>query len=460
MCGVFGVYGHSEAAKLAYLGLYALQHRGEESAGIATYNGEQLHVIKNRGQVGDVFNEENLESLKGYIAVGHNRYSTTGSDSMENIQPIVVTHKRKPLVVAHNGNLVNTAELHAELEHVGAIFHSSMDSEILVHLITRGQEPKFLDNIKNALNHIKGAYSIVMMAGESLIAARDPLGFKPLCIGKIRDNLNDTYIFASETCALDLVGAEYVRDVEPGEMVIADEHGLRSIRFAPKQEKKAMCIFEYIYFARPDGNIFGENVYLTRKKLGNQLAREACVKCDFVMGIPDSGSYAALGYAEESGNKIEMGVMRNHYIGRTFIQPSQFIRDAKVKIKLNPIAEVLKGKKIVAVDDSIVRGTTSRERVKTFRHAGAEEVHMQISCPPIKYPCFYGIDFPTSAELIAHCHSEEEIEEFINVDSLHYLSLEGLLKSMPFPSKDFCTACFTGDYPLSPSEDAAKNVME
>ncbi|MFC2140505.1 amidophosphoribosyltransferase [Candidatus Auribacterota bacterium] len=462
MCGVFGIFGSEEAAKLTYLGLYALQHRGEESAGIASFNGERLRYKKGKGLVGDVFDEEKLNSLTGYIAVGHNRYSTTGSSITENVQPIMVNHKRTPVVIAHNGNFTNTAELYQKLENTGAIFHTSMDSEILVHLLARAKKKDFRENLISSLKKIKGAYSIVSMIGENLIGVRDPLGFKPLCIGKLYDNnLQDTYIITSETCALDLIGAEYIRDVEPGEMVVINDQGIESIRFSPKKKKKALCIFEYIYFARPDGNIFGHNVYLTRKNLGRALSKESPVKeADFVMPIPDSGSYAAAGFSEESKKPVEQGVMRNHYIGRTFIQPSQFVRDFKVKIKLNPIKEVLKGKKIVAVDDSIVRGTTSRARVKTLRKAGAKEIHMRISCPPIKFPCCYGIDFPTNKELIAHQKSVKEIEEFIGVDSLAYLSLKGMLQSMPLKATSFCTACFTGDYPICPPKALSKKILE
>mgnify|MGYP000117786240 FL=1 len=455
MCGVFGIFGHKEAAKLTYLGLYALQHRGEESAGIAAFDGKRLNYQKGMGLVSEVFSEERIKKLKGYIAVGHNRYSTTGSSIAENIQPILVNHKKTPVVVAHNGNFTNTYELYSQLEKEGAIFHTTMDSEIIIHLLARAQKDNFKDSLLYALNKIEGAYSLAMIIGNNLIAARDPWGFRPLCIGK----LNDAYVVTSETCALDLIGGNYLRDVEPGELIIINSKGMESIRFKTAC-RKAMCIFEYIYFARPDSNIFNYNVYLVRKQLGRQLAKEYPLICDFVMPIPDSGSYAALGFSEEAKIPYQLGMIRNHYIGRTFIQPSQLVRDFRVKVKLNPIKDVLKDKKVGVIEDSIVRGTTSKIRVKTLREAGVKEVHMRVSCPPLRFPCFYGIDFPTKRELIAASRSIEEIKNFIGLDSLGYLSLEGMLKSMPHPPQDFCTACFTGNYPIKPSKKMSKSILE
>lgn len=455
MCGVFGIFGHKEAAHLTYLGLYALQHRGEESAGIASYDGKKLNYQKGMGLVSDIFCEEKIKHLKGYISVGHNRYSTTGSSVAENIQPIMVNHRRTPVVVAHNGNFTNTYQLHLNLEKEGAIFHTTMDSEIIIHLLARAKKDDFKEALVSALEKIEGAYSIVMMIGENLIGVRDPYGFRPLCIGK----LGDAYVISSETCALDLIGAIYIRDIEPGEIVVINHQGLNSLNL-PSKKRYALCIFEYIYFARPDSNIFGHNVYLVRKALGQQLAKEFPLNCDLVMPIPDSGNYAALGFAEEAKLPFEFGMIRNHYVGRTFIQPSQFVRDFRVKVKLNPIKDSLKNKRIAVIEDSIVRGTTSKTRVKTLRDAGAKEIHMRVSCPPLKFPCYYGIDFPTKKELIASEKSVEEVKNFIGLDSLAYLSLGGMLKSMPKDSSEFCTACFTGNYPTRVPRKVSKRVLE
>ncbi len=456
MCGVFGVFGHKEAANLTYLGLYALQHRGEESAGIASYDGKRLSYQKGVGLVSDVFDAGKLKKLKGHCAVGHNRYSTTGSSIAENIQPIMVNHRKTPVVVAHNGNFTNTYELHRSLEKEGAIFHTTMDSEIIIHLLARGKANTPEEKLIQALDVIKGAYALVMMLGETLIAARDRHGFRPLCLGK----LNNAYIVASETCALDLIGAQYIRDVAPGEIVQINKKGITSLHtFASRQH--AFCIFEYIYFARPDSNIFGHNVYQVRKKLGKTLAQEfPASACDFAMPIPDSGSYAALGFAEEAGLPFEFGVIRNHYVGRTFIQPSQLTRDFRVRVKLNPIKDVLKGKNIAIIEDSIVRGTTSKTRVKTLREAGAQSIHMRVSCPPIQCPCFYGIDFPTKKELIASNKTPQEIGKFIGLNSLCYLSREGMLNAMPHRADEFCTACFTGNYLEKPKRNTKKNILE
>lgn len=455
MCGIFGVYGQKDAVRLTYLGLYALQHRGEESAGIVVYDGKKVGYHKGMGIAGDVFDERIIRSLRGDLAVGHVRYSTTGSSCEKNIQPFLVKHKKNHIAIAHNGNLTNTLKLHTALEEKGSIFQTTMDSEIIAHLLVKSEKKDYKQKVSEVLSQLEGSYSLVLMLDNILVGARDPFGWRPLCIGK----LDGAYVLASETCALDLIQAEYVREVEPGEIVFINKNGLESIRRFP-QDRHSLCIFEYIYFARPDSNIFGKNVYLTRKRLGKQLARECPIDGDLVMPIPDSGNYAAVGFAEESGIPFEIGMIRNHYIGRTFIQPSQFIRDFKVKVKLNPIKDVLKGKRVVVIEDSIVRGTTSRVRVKTLREAGAKEVHMRISCPPFRFPCFYGIDFPTKKELIASTHSIEWIRDFIGVDSLEYLSREGMLKSMPLPENEFCTACFDGNYPVKPCKRMSKSILE
>ncbi len=455
MCGICGIYGHKDAARFIYLSLYALQHRGEESAGIVTFDGRRVRFHRAMGIVGDVFDEKAIRSLRGDIAVGHLRYSTTGSSHTKNIQPLLVSHKNNHIVIAHNGNLTNIWKLHQALEEKGSIFQTTMDSEIIAHLLVKSEKKDTKMKVVEALSQLQGAYSLVLMLNDVLIGARDPYGWRPLCIGRF----DGAYVLASETCALDLIQAEYVRDVEPGEIVFITKEGLESIKPFP-ETRHAFCIFEYIYFARPDSNIFTKNVYQTRKRLGRQLAREGPVDCDLVMPIPDSGNYAALGFAEESGIPYEVGMIRNHYIGRTFIQPSQFVRDFRVKVKLNPIKDVLKDKRVVIVEDSIVRGTTSRVRVKTLREAGAREIHMRVSCPPLRYPCFYGIDFPTKKELIASKHSVEWIRDFIGLDSLKYLSLEGMLEAMLLPKEEFCTACFTGDYPIKPPKRQTKNILE
>ena len=454
MCGVFGAIGHKDAARLTYLGLYALQHRGEESAGIVTYDGKKVRQQRGMGQVGDVFDESSIRSLRGSLAVGHTRYSTTGASLPRNIQPFLVSHKKAHIAIAHNGNLTNTLKLRRELEEKGSIFQTTMDSEIVAHLLVQQKRGDAKANIVQALSHLEGAYSLVIMFNDLLIGARDPYGWRPLCLGK----LDGAYVLASETCALDLIQAKYIRDIQPGEIVFINK-GLKSVKPFPKT-KHAFCIFEYVYFARPDSNIFTQNVYLTRKRLGRQLARECPAVADLVLPIPDSGNYAALGFAEQSKIPLEMGLIRNHYVGRTFIQPSQHIRDFRVRVKLNPIRDALKGKRAVIIEDSIVRGTTSRNRVKTLRQAGAREVHMRVSCPPLISPCFYGIDFPTKKELIASSHSVEWIRKFIGLNSLKYLSINGMLNSMPLPKSEFCTACFTGDYPLKPVRRLTKNILE
>ncbi len=455
MCGIIGVFGHKEAAKIAYFGLYALQHRGQESAGIVVSDGRNVREHKALGLVADVFDENTLNNLKGHIAVGHVRYSTTGSTTVKNAQPFFVTHSKHTFALAHNGNLVNAHLLRAELERQGSLFQTTMDSEVIVHLLAKALRRGILEAIKETMELIEGAYSIVLLAQDKLIAFRDPYGFRPLALGM----LNGGYIVASETCAFDLVQAQYLRDVNPGEILIIDENGLSSYQ-AVESEKLAHCVFEFIYFARPDSYIFGENVYVFRKRLGFELARECPLKTDFVMPFPDSGNYAAIGYAQKAGLPFEMGVIRNHYVGRTFIQPSQSMRDFSVRVKLNPVKEILRGKKVAVVDDSLVRGTTSRTRIRAIREAGAYEINMLISCPPIRYPCFYGIDFPSRGELIAAKHSVEEIRRYLELDRLYYLSLEGLLRAGGESNQKFCLACFTGNYPVPIQAGLSKEIFE
>jgi len=455
MCGIFGIYPHKNAAELASIGLYALQHRGEEACGIITRNSKRVHIHKGLGLVSDVFNEKIIKTLSGEMAIGHVRYSTTGSTNPKNIQPFYVKSKIGDIAIAHNGNITNTLKLHKELEDKGALFQTTMDSEIIAHLLAHSKELDFKDKIMWALSNLEGAYSLVLMINDILIGIRDPYGFRPLCLGI----LDKSYVLASETCVLDLIGAKYIRDIEPGEVIFIYKDKIESFRFS-KKGHFSFCIFEYIYFARPDSNIFGHNVYLVRKKLGEMLAKEFSIKADFIMPIPDSGTYAALGFSQKSKIPFEFGMVRNHYIGRTFIQPSQSLRDFRVKVKLNPLREILKGKDIVIIEDSIVRGTTSRARVKTLRMAGAKKIYMGVSCPPLRFPCFYGIDFPTKKELIAHKHSIEWISKFIGVDILKYLSLDGMLSSMPLPKENFCTACFTGNYPTNIDFPVYKEILE
>lgn len=455
MCGIVGVSNHKDAAQITFLALYALQHRGEEAAGIATYDGKDTHVVRNKGLVADTFDQEALTQLKGTVAIGHSRYSTTGSSNLKNIQPFSVNHRNKPLAIAHNGNLTNTEALYKRLEENGSIFQTTMDSEIIVHLLAKRKNGDLKELFINVLSELEGAFSLVFMVGETIVGARDPQGFRPLCLGK----LDKSYVLTSETCALDIINAEFVREIQPGEIVIINKDKIESCFLPKKALKTAHCIFENIYFARPDSHIFDDNVYKVRKRLGAQLAKESPVKnVDFVMAIPDSGNYAALGYSQELNLPLEVGIIRNHYIGRTFIQPTQLLRDFRVKIKLNPIRDVLNGKKVVVVEDSIVRGTTSRSRVQELRRAGAKEIHMRISCPPIKFPCFYGIDFPSQKELIAANKSVKEVAKFIGVDSLEYLSLEGMLSVMK--SQGFCHACFTGKYPVPIPKNTSKYLLE
>ncbi len=455
-CGIFAIYGHEDTARLTYFGLYALQHRGQESAGISVSDGRLMRHHKGMGLVSEIFNEDILASLKGYLGVGHVRYSTTGSSVLVNAQPFCITHSGCSLAIAHNGNLVNAHILRYELEQRGSIFQTTMDSEVIVHLIARQLIHGLEEALIKALSEIKGAYSLVIAAEDQIIGARDPYGFRPMCLGVIDD---DGYVIASETCALDLIGARYLRDVEPGEVVFIDENGLRS-RHLPSSGRTAFCIFEFIYFARPDSNIFGQNVYMARKRQGHEMSREYQVDADIVMPFPDSGNYAALGFAEASGIPLEMGVIRNHYVGRTFIEPTQAMRDFHVKVKLNPVRPLLSNRRLLIIEDSIVRGTTTRNRIKTLRAAGAREVHMAVSCPPHRYPCFYGIDFPTRKELLAATHSTEEIKKFLGLDSIHYLSLEGLLRAINLDAAGFCLACFNGEYPVSFTDDLHKQCME
>ncbi|MBI5049531.1 MAG: amidophosphoribosyltransferase [Nitrospirae bacterium] len=448
-CGVVGVYGHPEAANLAYLGLHALQHRGQEGAGICSSDRKQLYIEKSMGLVADIFSEKRLRRLPGDIAVGHNRYSTAGSSVLKNVQPIMVNFSLGSLAIAHNGNLVNALELRKELEEQGAIFQSTADSEVIVHLIASSKSGRLNERLIDALGKLYGAFSLLLMTEGELFAVRDPYGFRPLSIGKH----DGAYVVASETCAFDLIGATYIRDVEPGEMLIINKDGLTSLKplNAPRH---AFCVFEFIYFSRPDSYIFGNlNVNAIRKELGKQLARESHVEVDFVIPVPDSGVPAAIGYAEECRIPFEFGLIRNHYVGRTFIEPQQAIRHFGVKLKLNPVRKLLEGKKILVIDDSIVRGTTSKKIIKMLKEGGgAKEVHLRISSPPTIGPCFYGIDTPTRKELIAATHEIEETRKYITADSLKYLSLEGLLKVVPNPS-EYCTACFDNKYPVfSPSE--------
>lgn len=457
-CGVFGIHGHPEAAKITYFGLYALQHRGQESAGIAVAKDKQIEVHKGMGLVPEIFNMEDLESLEGTSAIGHVRYSTTGGSVLQNAQPFFARHRGKTYAVAHNGNLVNAHILKQELEENGSIFQTTMDSEIAIHLFIRNLKNGLTQGLVDTVSRLEGAYSFVVLTGKGeLIGMKDPNGFRPLCLGK----LNGHYILSSETCALDLIQAEFVRELEPGEIVIIDDNGVKSM-LPEKKCKQSLCIFEYIYFARPDSTIAGENVYQMRKAHGKRLAQEAPVEADFVMPFPDSGNYAALGYSEESGIPFEMAMIRNHYVGRSFIQPTQSMRDFAVRIKLNPVKEQIRGKDIIIIEDSIIRGTTAKTRVKALRELGANKIHMRISCPPHKFPCYYGIDFSTKGELIAAKKGLDELRDFLGLDSLHYLSIEGMLEAsgVETPEDFFCKACFDGKYPVTIDENVSKNCLE
>lgn len=446
-CGVFAVYGHPEAAKLTYLGLYALQHRGQESAGIAASDSHRLVSHKGMGHVAEVFTEEALEGLPGHSAIGHTRYSTAGDTDLKNAQPITVSCNKGQVALAHNGNLVNAEALRRELEGRGDIFQTTSDSEVILHFLARSKQTGMAEAVADALDRVVGAYSLVMLFKDSVFAIRDPRGFRPLNIGQ----LNGSYVIASETCAFDLINATYVREVEPGEMVVLDGRGITSLRFTPPVQH-AQCIFEHVYFSRPDSTIFGRSVQASREMLGRLLAREHPVAADLVVPVPDSGVAASIGYADEAGLPLRFGLIRNHYVGRTFIEPSQAIRDFGVKMKLNPVRSLLEGKRIVLVDDSIIRGTTSRKIVRIVREAGAREVHVRISCPPTVSPCYYGIDTPTKEELIASTHSVEEIRQFIGADTLGYLSLEGLKQAVADAQGRYCQACYTANYPTAVQE--------
>jgi amidophosphoribosyltransferase len=449
-CGVFGIFGHSEAANMTYLGLYALQHRGQESAGIAASDGEHVRVSRAMGYVADTFDNEALAGLPGPLAIGHVRYSTAGESKLSNAQPILIDCAHGQIAICHNGNLVNARELRDDLVRQGSIFQSNSDTEVVLHLYARSKAATVEDAIIDSVSQVQGAFSLVMLARDRLIAVRDPHGFRPLAIGR----LGDAVVVCSETCAMDLIGATYVRDVEPGEVLVVSASGMRSIKPFPPAPL-AHCIFEHVYFARPDSYVFGKSVNEVRTNLGRVLAREQPVAGDVVVPVPDSGVCAAMGYAEESGVPVRMGLIRNHYVGRTFIQPQAAIRHFGVKVKLNPVKSILDGQRVILVDDSIVRGTTSRKIVRMVRAAGAREVHVRISCPPTISPCFYGVDTPQRSELIAATHTIEEIREFLEADSVAYLSLEGLLSAVGNERGTYCSSCYTGRYPVPIPRDEA-----
>ena len=454
-CGIFGIVSHPEAARIAYLGIYALQHRGQESAGIASSDRGRLYIEKGMGYVADVFDETKLERLRGDSAVGHVRYSTAGESVVSNAQPIMVDCWRGPIALAHNGNLTNAAQLRRELERDGAIFHSTGDTEVFLHLISRSRRRTLQEAFVEALRVVQGAYCLILLTPEYMLTARDPHGFRPLSIGRV----SGSYVIASESCAFDLINAEFIRDVEPGEVLRIEENSLESQLPLP-QKKASPCIFEHIYFSRPDSIVFGRTVNTSRKEMGKHLARQHPVEADVVVPVPDSGVSASIGYAQESGIPLEFGLIRNHYVGRTFIEPKQSIRNFGVKIKLNPVREILQGKRVVLVDDSIVRGTTSRKIMHILRSAGAKEIHFRITAPPIVAPCYYGIDIPTRGELIAATRSVEEIRRFIGADSLGYLSLDAVVQSVD-GNKQFCAACFTDLYPTEVVvEDKQRNLFD
>ncbi|MBN1420189.1 MAG: amidophosphoribosyltransferase [Planctomycetes bacterium] len=454
-CGIVGIFGEPEASRALYVGLHSLQHRGQESAGIATTTGDRTFIHRGMGLVSEVFDPAILDGLPGDRGIAHVRYSTAGSSSLRNAQPFTAQSRHGPLSIAHNGNLVNTSSLRARIEREGALFQSSVDSEIILHLMARSAAPHVEDQLTEALGQVEGAYSIAVLAGGKVIGARDPRGFRPLVLGRTARGP----VVASESCALDMMGAEFVREVDPGEIVVLEEGGVRSLK-PFLAARPAQCVFELIYFARPDSVISGVSVYEIRKGLGRELVRQSHVPADMVVPMPDSGTYAAIGYAQEAGIPFEMAVIRNHYVGRTFLQPTREQRSGLVRLKHNPIRSFLEGKRVVIVDDSIVRGTTSRERIRILRAIGVREVHMRISCPPHRYGCHYGIDFPSPGELIASTHSIEEIRSFLNLDSLAYLSVEGMFRAMPGGGERFCDACFTGDYPVPPEEGQGKWVIE
>ena len=455
-CGVFGIYGHPNAAELTYYGLYALQHRGQESAGVVTCDTKRFYVHKGMGLVSQIFNGNVLHQLIGSMGIGHTRYSTTGSSHLSNAQPLTVDCARGQIAIAHNGNLTNAAALREELEAKGSIFQTTVDSEIILHLMAQPTLGGNENNLIQTIRRIEGAYSLVIMTEQELIGVRDPHGFRPLSIGKI----GDAWVLASETCAFDLIHAKFVRDVEPGEIIIIDKDGLKSIQAFPEHRRRAFCIFEYVYFARPDSNIANQNVYRVRVEMGRQLAREHPIEADIVVPVPDSGNCAALGYSLESGIPYEMAFVRNHYVGRSFLQPSQLIRDFNVRVKLNLITDLVKNKRVIIVDDSIVRGTTCKARVNNLKEAGAREVHVLVSCPPHMNPCVYGIDFPDRSKLMAANYTLPEIQKYLSADSLAYLSREGMVQATGLPADSFCMACYDGNYPVSFDPLADKHIME
>lgn len=455
-CGVFGVFGHPEAADLTYYGLYALQHRGQESAGIVTCDGKQFRSHLGMGYVSQVFTGKMLHELVGHMAVGHTRYSTTGSSQLQNAQPLAISCRRGQIAVAHNGNLTNAVLLRDELEERGSVFKTTVDSEIILHLMAQPTLGGTENNLIQTVRRIEGAYSLVIMTEQELIGVRDPHGFRPLSIGTV----DGAWVLSSETNAFDQIHAKLVRDVEPGEIVIIDKNGLRSLPAFPEHQRRAFCIFEYVYFARPDSVIAGQSVYQVRIEMGRQLAREHPVEADIVIPVPDSGLYAALGYSRESKTPLELAFIRNHYVGRSFLQPSQLIRDFDVRVKLNLIPELVEGKRVIIVDDSIVRGTTCKTRVKTLKEAGAREVHVRVSCPPHMHPCVYGIDFPDRTKLMAANHSVREIQKYLNADSLAYLSQEGMVAATGLPKKGFCMACYDGEYPVPYDPSIDKTIIE
>jgi amidophosphoribosyltransferase len=446
-CGVVAIHGHPEAANLAYLGLYALQHRGQESAGIASSDGRDIHCYKSMGHVADIFTPAVISGLPGELAIGHTRYSTAGDTALLNAQPFSVACNKGKVAVAHNGNITNAGELRRELERDGSIFQASSDTEVILHLVARSRERTLAGALREALLQLEGAFSLVFLAQDRIIVARDPHGFRPLALGQMElSRKRICYVFASETCAFDLINAVYLNDVQPGEMVIIGPEGMTRERYTPPREP-AQCVFEHVYFSRPDSIVFGRAVQESRENLGRLLARQHPTIADVVVPVPDSGVAAAIGYAEEAGIPFRQALMRNHYVGRTFIEPSQAIRDFGVKLKLNPVRHLLEGKRVVLVDDSIVRGTTSRKIVRMVRHAGAREVHLRISCPPTVSPCFYGVDTPSESELIAANNTVEEIRRFCEADSLGYLSLGGLREAVADHDAQYCYACYTGNYP-------------
>jgi amidophosphoribosyltransferase len=446
-CGVVAIYGHPEATNLTYLGLYALQHRGQESAGIASSDGREIRCHKSMGHVADIFTPLAIASLPGDMAIGHTRYSTAGDTALLNAQPFSVACNKGRIAVAHNGNITNAGELRRELERAGSIFQASSDTEVILHLVARSREKTLAGALRDAMLQLEGAFSLVFLARDRVIVARDPHGFRPLAMGYLeQSNGRIAHVFASETCAFDLINAVYLHDVEPGEMVCVGPEGMTRERYAPERPL-AQCVFEHVYFSRPDSIVFGRAVQESRENLGRLLAREAPVEADVVVPVPDSGVAAAIGFAAESGIPFRQALIRSHYVGRTFIEPSQAIRDFGVKLKLNPIRHLLNGKNVVLVDDSIVRGTTSRKLVRMVRHAGAREVHLRISCPPTVSPCFYGVDTPCKSELIAANHSVDEICRYVEADSLAYLSLDALHRAVADDNNEYCYACYTGDYP-------------